>query len=152
MKKLPQLIEKGVQVRFVGDDRFYPESLKSMIHEIQSKTAHGSRLSLYFLFCYGGRQEIVFAMQKLAQKVADGQLKPEDISEQMVSDSLWLSGIPDPDLIIRTSGIVRLSNFLLYQAAYSEMKFLDCYWPEVTEKILQKCLDEFGCVNRKFGK
>ena len=152
LKRLPELIKKGVKVQFLGDERTYPECLQKIIQEIHEKTAHLTTLTLNFLFCYGSRQELVFAARSLAQRAVAGHIKPEDITEQMISDSLWTAGMPDPDLIIRTSGIVRLSNFLLYQAAYSEFKFLNCYWPEVSEKILQECVDEFEVVKRNFGK
>jgi undecaprenyl diphosphate synthase len=152
LKKLPDLIEKGVKVQFLGDKTFYPENLKKIIREIEEKTQSLKNLTLSFLFCYGGRQELVFAAKKIAEQIRLGDLRPENITEQVISDSLWTAGMPDPDLIIRTSGIVRLSNFLLYQAAYSEFKFLSCYWPEVSEQVLQECVDEFNSVQRKFGE
>jgi len=152
LKKLPKLIEKGVKIQFLGDEQFYPENLQKIIQEIQEKTRHLSTLTLSFLFCYGSKQELVFAARQLAQQVLAGDLRVEDITEQTLSNSLWTAGMPDPDLIIRTSGITRLSNFLLYQAAYSEFKFLDCNWPEVSEQVLQKCVDEFEDINRNFGK
>lgn len=152
VKKLPDLITKGVKIQFLGDESSYPQVLQETIKDMQEKTKHLRTLTLSLLFCYGGKQELVLAARKLAQQVAAGQLRVDDIDEQMLSNSLFTVGMPDPDLIIRTSGIVRLSNFLLYQAAYSEFKFLDCHWPEVTEQVLQGCIDEFDGVERKFGK
>jgi len=152
LKKLPELIEKGVKVQFLGDEQFYPESLQKIIQEIQEKTQNLNNLTLSFLFCYGSKQELVFAVRKLAKRILVGDLLIGDITEQTISNSLWTAGMPDPDLIIRTSGVIRLSNFLLYQSAYSEFKFLDCCWPEISEKILQDCINEFNDVKRNYGK
>jgi undecaprenyl diphosphate synthase len=152
LKKLPDLIKNGVKVQFFGDEAFFPAQLRPTINDIQKKTQDLGRLNLNLLFCYGGRQELVFAARKLAQQVVVGQLSVDEISEHHIRNELWTSSMPDPDLIIRTSGIVRLSNFLLFQAAYSEFKFLNCFWPEVSEQILQNCIDEFDKVTRNFGK
>ncbi len=152
LKKLPELIENGVKVQFLGDQNFFPAQLRQTILEIEEKTKSLNCLTLSLLFCYGGRQEIVSAAQKLAQRVLAGDLKPDEITEDLFRTSLLTGLMPDPDLIIRTSGIVRLSNFLPFQAAYSELKFLDCFWPDVSEQILQGCIDEFNGVKRNFGK
>ncbi len=152
LKNLPNLIEKGVKVQFLGEEQYYPSSLQQTIKEIHEKTQHLSNLTLSLLFCYGGRQELVNATRSIAQQVASGELKVGEINEHTIGNALWTSDMPDPDLIIRTSGIVRLSNFLLFQAAYSELKFLNCFWPEVNEEILRQCIDEFENVKRNFGK
>jgi undecaprenyl diphosphate synthase len=151
-KQLPELIEQGIRVRFLGDRNYFPEKVRPVIDEIEEKTKHLDLLNFNLLFCYGAKGEIVHAVKNLAKKVKDGNLNINDINEQSISDSLWTTGIPDPDLIIRTSGIIRLSNFLLYQAAYSEFAFLECYWPEVTEAHLADCVNKFEEVQRNFGK
>lgn len=152
LKRLPNLIKNEVKVQFLGDKKAFPANLLKTIQEVQDQTKHLGKLTLTLLFCYGGRQELVLAARKLARQVAEGSLAVDDITDDVLRSSLWTSDMPDPDLIIRTSGIVRLSNFLLYQAAYSELKFLNCFWPEVSESVLQGCIDEFRDVKRNFGK
>lgn len=149
---LKDLAKEKIRVRFIGDSSYFPEPLRVVISELENETKDFDRLTLNLCFCYGSRQEMVFAVKRLAQQVKDDKIKIDDINEKLISDSLWTAGIPDPDLIIRTSDILRLSNFLLYQAAYSELMFLNCYWPEVTEAMLQKCVDDFAKIKRNFGK
>jgi len=151
-KSLNDLVKEQIRVRFIGDINFFPIEIKDVIFELENETKNFDRLTLNLFFCYGARQELVHAVKALAQRVKAGEITLGDISEKSISDSLWTSGIPDPDLIIRTSDSVRLSNFMLYQAAYSELKFLNCYWPEVTESMLQKCIDDFSQIKRNFGK
>ena len=100
---------------------------------------------------YGGRLEIVDAVKKIAQKVKDGEINPEDITEQDISDNIYTAGQADPDLIIRPSGEYRLSNFLIWQSAYSEFWFSDILWPDFTESDLDKAIDDFNNRNRRFG-
>lgn len=150
-KNLPMLIEHGVNVQFLGDEHYYPEDCKKPIQEIHNRTKHLSTLTLNLLFCYGGRQEITTAIQRIAQAVAQGSIAPQDINETTIKDYLLTKNIPDPDLIIRTSGVKRLSNFLPFQSVYSEFKFLDCNWPEVSEKTIQSCIDDFNTIKRNFG-
>jgi undecaprenyl diphosphate synthase len=152
LKKLPDLIKNEVKIQFIGDEQFFPSQICDTIKEIQEKTKNLTRLTLNFLFCYSGRHELVVAMRTLAQQVALGLLSVDEITEDKIQNALWTRNIPDPDLIIRTSGLMRLSNFLLYQTAYSDFKFLNCFWPEINEQILQQCIDEFKCVTRNFGK
>lgn len=147
-----ELIKRGVHVRFVGDERRFPAQIAQAINFIQEKTKDLDRLHMNLLFCYGSRQEIVEAAKKIAKKVKDGVLSVDEIDEKTINDLLWMGGVPDPDLIIRPGKVKRLSNFLLFQAAYSEFKFLDCYWPEVTQEMLQTCVDEFSGVKRNFGR
>ncbi|MFH1643839.1 MAG: polyprenyl diphosphate synthase [bacterium] len=150
--ELPKLIKEGVRVRFIGQSSLFPEKLKPVIQKIETATKHLSKLNLNLLFCYSGRQEIIEAVKNVAKKVKDGFMSLDDINEDSFYQNFWSSEIPEPDLIIRTSGRARLSNFLLYQAAYSEFDFLDCHWPEVTEKHLQKCFDKFKSTQRNFGR
>ncbi len=149
--KLQSFIKNEIKVRFIGDKSYFPEHVRPAIEKLENETKHLNKLNLNLLFCYGGKSELVQAAKNLALKVKAGVLAPEEIDEQEISNSLWTNGIPDPDLIIRTSKRCRLSNFLLYQAAYSEFIFLDCFWPEITEQHLDKCLDDFNQVQRNFG-
>ena len=150
-KELPELVEQGVQVKFVGDRRLFPSHIVSSINEIENKTKDLNKLHHNILFGYGAQQEVAFAVKSIAKKVKEGLIDIEEIDEKTVKNHLWTAGTPDPDLIVRTGGDVRLSNFLLYQAAYSEFAFLDCYWPEITEEHLQKCVDKFKASKRNFG-
>jgi undecaprenyl diphosphate synthase len=147
-----KLIQNQVRVRFLGDKEMFPASARNSINAIEEETKNFDNLILSFLFCYGGRQDILHAIKNLTNDVARGALQADKIDEQIFRNYLWTSDLPDPDLIIRTSGISRLSNFFTFQAAYSEMMFLDCYWPEVTLDCLQKCVDEFNNISRNYGK
>lgn len=148
---LPELIKDGIKVCFLGDRRYFPDSIRPVINEIEEKTKDLTALQLNLLFCYGGQQEIVQATQRIAQAVKEGKIKIEDITVDTVKQSLWSPDMPDPELIIRTGSVSRLSNFLLYQAAYSEFMILDSFWPEANEEILQGCIDKFLGVQRNFG-
>lgn len=152
IKQLPELKEQGVRVRFIGDRDYFPVEMLPSIKQIEDETKDNNKLNLNLLFCYGGQREIVHSVKDLVKKVQAGVLDVEDIDEEKIKNSLWTAGMPDPELIIRTSKRARLSNFLLYQAAYSEFMFLDIFWPEITEDHLQKCLDDFGGIQRNFGK
>ena len=150
-KNVFNLIEQGVRIRFVGDREQFPENVLNAIGKVEEKTKHLDALGLNMLFCYGGRQELSYAVKQIARKVKAGELDPEAIDEDVLRGEFWSAGIPDPDLIIRTGRQSRLSNFFLFQAAYSEIKFLDCYWPEITQERLSVCYDEFLDSQRNFG-
>lgn len=149
---IDEFIENGVKIRFVGDRTYFPKEVSAIILESEKKTEHLEKLCLNVLFCYGSKQEIVCAVRRIAKKVQDGKLSSHDINEDVLRKEMWLNGTPDPDLIVRTGKKCRLSNFLLFQAAYSEFMFLDCYWPEVDEQCLEKCIDTFYGTQRNFGK
>ncbi len=151
-KELPELIDAGIRVRFVGDRAMFPEQIRDTIEIIEKQTAHLNRLTLNLLFCYGAKSEIAHAVKKIAQDVKEGRVQIDDINDTIVDNALWTAGIPNPDLIIRTGGVVRLSNFLLLQAAYSEFLFLDYYWPDMTEERLEQCLEQFKQTQRNFGQ
>ena len=150
-RELDQFLEQGVRLRFVGDRSKFPAHLREAIESAQEQTKDLDTLHLNLLFCYGGQQELVHAVKAIASQVAAGELALGDIDHDTVSNALWTAGVPNPDLIVRTSGVSRLSNFLLYQAAYSELAFLDCHWPEITEAHLQKCFDDFRTAKRSYG-
>jgi len=151
-KHLPELKKQQVRVQFIGQSSYFPEKVHSVIKTIEEETKKFNKLFLNLLFCYGAQQEIVDATKKIAKKVKAGVLDISEIDETAIRQHLWTNNIPDPDLIIRTGGQNRLSNFLLYQAAYSEFSFLDLFWPEITEKHLSDCLNKFNSVQRNFGK
>ena len=146
-----ELAEQGVRVVIMGERTRFSQEVLQMIERIESVTASGRRLTLVLAFNYSSRREIVLAAQSLAQRVASGELKAEDITEESFAQSLMTSDIPDPDLIIRTSGECRLSNFLLWQASYSEFYFPEVLWPDFTEEEFDKALEEFAHRERRYG-
>ena len=146
-----ELAEQGVRVVILGERTRFSQEVLGMIERIESLTASGKRLTLVLAFNYSSRREIVLAAQSLAQRVASGELRAEDITEESFAQSLMTSDIPDPDLIIRTSGECRLSNFLLWQASYSEFYFPEVLWPDFTEEEFDKALEEFAHRERRYG-
>jgi len=152
-KEFEQLCAQGVRIRFIGDSTKFPIQLRDMIREIEEKTIAYTRLTMNLLFCYGGQQEILAAVQRLydERRLIHNAPQP-DITAEELEHALWSTGVQDPDLIIRTGGCVRLSNFLLYKAAYSELYFLDCYWPEVTEHHLIDAALHYVRCKRRFGQ
>jgi len=151
-KKRHYFVEHGIRISFVGDRTRFPSRVLSAVQDAEEATEHLSTLQVMFLFCYGAQQELVYAAKRLAEQVVAGDLKVEDISEQTLRNACWMPSCPDPDLVIRTGGQTRLSNFLLYQVAYSELMFLDCYWPEITEEHLAQCEEKFVATQQNFGK
>jgi len=150
-KQADDMAAKNVRVRFVGERSLFPADVKSVIDHIEQKTASCTALVLNLLFCYGGRQELLSAVhQILEEKTAVGAVKTE-LTEDEFKKYLWMGDIPDPDLIIRTGSVQRLSNFLTYQAAYSELYFTDCLWPDITEKHLETAVAYYNECKRNFG-
>ena len=149
--QLPELIKQRVRIRFLGNKEYFPKTVLPFIKDAENQTKELKKLNLNILFCYGSQNEITNAVKEMAQKVQAGVLAIDDIDEKQISNHLLTSGMPDPDLIIRTSGFSRLSNFLLYQAAYSEFMFLNCLWPDITLNHLDKCLKDFKDIKRNFG-
>jgi undecaprenyl diphosphate synthase len=146
-RELSELSDQGVQLRHLGQlDKLAPILQEKVLAAVES-TKHNSRLVLNVAFNYGGRDEIVHAIQ---QMLKDG-VKPESVTPDMVSTYLYTAGVPDPDLIIRTSGELRISNFLIWQSAYSEWYVTPTYWPDFSKEEFRKALDEFGSRDRRFG-
>ena len=145
------LAAQGVRVRILGERTRFSASVLEMIERIEATTAHGDRLTLVLAFNYSSRREIVLATQQLAVKVANGEISAEDIDEQCFAESLLTADMPDPDLIIRTSGECRLSNFLLWQASYSEFYFPEVLWPDFNEAEFDKAMEEFARRERRYG-
>lgn len=150
--ELEEFKQKNVRMKFIGDRILFPKSVIQLCKKIEQETAHCTTLEVNFLLCYGGRQEIVAATQRIATQVAQGQLKVEDITSELFEQNLWTASTPSPDLIIRTGGQRRLSNFLLYQCAYSELYFFDCMWPEISEQELNEALMYYHECQKNFGK
>lgn len=145
------LQKKNVRISFVGDQTLFPQSMRTACDEIEAMTAHAQGLHVNLLFCYGGRQEIVEGVKKIACRIQEGTLMPAELTDTLFENFLWTAGTPAPEIIIRTGGVKRLSNFLLFQAAYSELFFLDCLWPELTERHLHEVIESFHLRQRNFG-
>lgn len=143
--------EKGIKVNFIGDRTGIPKDILKMMGYSERITRKKDHVILNIAINYGGRQEILHSVQALAKEVEKGKLKASDITEDMISDHLYTGGLPDPDLIIRPSGEYRLSNFLLWQSAYSEFWYSDILWPDFTEEDFTEALREFEKRNRRFG-
>ncbi len=146
-RELKELDRNGVQIRHVGRLEGIPERLQRKIQQALETTAHNDRLILNVAFNYGGRAEIVDAIRKI---IADG-IPAEQVDEALVSRYLYTGGLPDPDLIIRTSGELRVSNFLLWQSAYSEFYVTPTYWPDFDRQELLKALEQYSQRQRRFG-
>ena len=148
---LQRLIRNNVRVRIIGTREGLEPSLIRLIDDVEAKTAGNTGLVLIVAFNYGGKAEIAEATRRIAREVAAGRLAPEQITEATIEAALYTAGLPDPDLIIRTSGEQRISNFLLWQAAYSEFVFVDEYWPDFDEASFLRVLETFSQRDRRFG-
>jgi undecaprenyl diphosphate synthase len=149
--ELAELKENGVRLRVIGDRSRFDPDIQNDLAAAEAETSTNSRLNLTVALSYGARDEIVGAARKLAEAARDGVLDPARIDEARFSDALATKGIPDPDLVIRTSGEQRLSNFLLWQAAYAELVFLDVLWPDLASEHLGAALAEYARRERRFG-
>lgn len=146
-----ELFKQGIKVKFVGDRNFFPKNVIGSCEKIEKLTKDCKNLNLNFLFCYGGRQEIINCVKNISNQVKNGLIKEEDISEELFDKYLWLGQVPAPEIIIRTGGQQRLSNFLSFQAAYSELFFLDSLWPDLKETDIESVLQDFEKRKRNFG-
>jgi undecaprenyl diphosphate synthase len=148
---LAELIRNDVRVRVIGERRALPPDIRSLIEEAEGRTLGNGGLQLVVAFNYGARDEIVRAARRLAEQAAAGELVPEAIDHDVFECGLDTAGIPDPDLIVRTSGEKRISNFLLWQAAYSELIFLPVLWPDFDDEQFEAGLAEFASRERRYG-
>lgn len=142
---------KGFRIRYIGDTSALPADIVKLIRIAESESSKAERTTVNLAVNYGGRQEILHAVQALAIKTASGELSPDALTLQDIEAGLYTAGQPDPDLIIRPSGEYRLSNFLIWQAAYSEFWYSDILWPDFTTVDLDKAIDDFAKRNRRFG-
>jgi len=150
-RDLAELHQSGVRIRVIGErDNVDPELL-ALIDEACELTRENQSLTLVIAFNYGSRAEIAKAARRLAEAVAAGRLSPEEVTAEALEGALDTQGIPDPDLLVRTSGEMRLSNFLLWQSAYTEFVFLDAYWPEFGRELLEEAIARFRARERRFG-
>lgn len=149
--EIDELCEKNVRILILGDKSALPEKQRETLIEAEQRTAENTGLHLNIGVNYGSRAELVRATAEIARMVRDGEMQPEEITEQTISDHLYTRGQPDVDLLIRTSGEMRLSNFLLYQNAYAEFIFPEVLWPDFTVAEYDRCLAAFGRRDRRYG-
>lgn len=150
-RDLAELHESGVRVHVIGSREGLDPEILSLLNEAEQLTCYNTAFNLVIAFNYGARDEIVRAVRKIAARVADGVVSASEIDSEMLAANLDTYAFPDPELIIRTSGEQRLSNFLLWQAAYSELVFAPCYWPDFTKEHLRKAIDDYEMRERRFG-
>jgi undecaprenyl diphosphate synthase len=150
-RDLDKLAREGVRVRVIGAREGLAPDILAIIENAEAKTAHNSGLNLTIAFNYGAQGEIVRAVRRIAAQAAAGKLDPARIDEGVLEDNLDTAGLPAPDLIVRTSGEQRMSNFLLWQAAYAELVFLDILWPDFDKAALERAIGEYRRRDRRFG-
>jgi undecaprenyl diphosphate synthase len=149
--ELNLMLDNGIRLRAMGQLERLPERVRKILADTEQKTAHYSEMQLILAVSYGSRQELVDAVQSIARKVKLGEIQPEDISEASISNHLLLPDVPDPDLMIRTSGEMRISNFMLWQLAYTEIIISSSFWPDFSPAEFRECLEEYARRERRFG-
>jgi undecaprenyl diphosphate synthase len=150
-REVDELARRGVRVRFIGERERFGEAIRTRMDEAERRTAGNTRLQLSIAASYGGRWDIAQAARSLARDVAAGTLQPDDIDEALLGARVCLADLPPPDLFIRTGGDTRISNFLLWQLAYTELWFTELLWPELDAVTLQRALDAYAMRERRFG-
>ena len=151
-EQLPRMQKYGIKLRFIGDRSLLSEELRVLMAEAEAQTAHHHAMTLVIAISYGGQWDIAHAAQQLAQQVQAGQLQVSDITKETLGQYVQLADVPAVDMLIRTGGDYRLSNFLLWQSAYAELFFTDTLWPEFSVAELTTMVTEFGQRQRRFGK
>ena len=148
---LNELVDNGIRVRVIGARDNLADDLVALIDDAETRSRTNDRFTLVLAFNYGGRDEIASAAKRMSEAVQSGQLNPDEIDSQTFEKFLYTTDLPDPDLVIRTSGEMRLSNFLTWQSAYSELIFIDKLWPDFTRQDLEFAIEEFHRRERRFG-
>lgn len=149
-KNLEELKARETKIRYIGRLWMLPSDLQELAHKIMDVTKNNRKRAINFAMAYGGREEIIDAVRAIAEEAKEGKLDPSKIDEKVISSHLWLDSAPD--LVIRTGGEKRTSNFLPWQATYSELFFLEKFWPEIEKEDLVACINEFSARERRFGK
>jgi len=150
-REVNELDRRNVQIRFIGERTRFSANIRERMQAAEAQTSGNSRLTLSVAASYGGRQDIAMAARSIAEDVAAGRLRPEEITEATMASHMALADLPAPDLFIRTGGDMRISNFLLWQLAYTELWFTDTLWPELDANILAQAIDAFAGRERRFG-
>ena len=151
-REAQRLVDDGIRLKILGRRSELPPLLQAGLQQIEARTAHNRRLLLNLALSYGARQEIVDAVRAIARRIADGACDADAVDERLISDHLYTAGLPDPDLLIRTSGELRLSNFLLWQTSYSEFYVTPTLWPDFSQDDLQQAIEAYQGRDRRFGK
>lgn len=146
-----EMEKEGIRLRIMGDVAGLPDDVRQAIREAEDRSKDRTRLQLILALNYGGRAEIVHAVKSISEKVRSGELAAEDITEDLLKTHVYMPDVPDPDLIIRPSGEYRLSNFLLWQSAYSELWFSNVLWPDFKQRDFDQALSSFAARDRRFG-
>ncbi len=146
-----KLIKNGIRLRAIGDLEKFPKDVLELLRKTEEKTKDFKQMTLVLALGYGGREEITSAVKQIAQDVKESKLNPEDINNDLIKSKMWSSDIPDPELLIRTSGEMRISNFLLWQLAYSEIVITKELWPDFDANVLETCIETFEKRERRFG-
>ncbi len=146
-----KLIKANVRIKIIGDKTTFAKDLQDMILSVEERTKDNTGITVILALSYGGRDDIKRATQKIARAIKNGEIQPEDITEDLVGNSLDTAFCPDPDLLIRTSGELRVSNYLLWQLAYAEYLFVDCFWPDFGEKQLDQAIEQYSKRHRTYG-
>ena len=149
--ELKTMRQQDIRLQVIGDTSRLPANVRTILAEAVEETAKNRTMTLILALSYGGRAELVHAARRLVERALAGEIAPEEIDDAQFADCLETRGIPDPDLLIRTSGEMRISNFLLWQIAYAELYFCDTYWPDFDEEQLQLALAEYARRQRRFG-
>lgn len=149
---IKELIEKKIHVSFIGSEEKFPADMVERMHEIERETESFDDFHVILALSYGGREDIIASVKKIALDVAEGKYRISSIDENTINESLSTHGIPYPDLVIRTSGEQRISNFLLWEMAYAELYFTPIYWPDFNEQDLDLAIEAYGRRERRFGK
>ena len=150
--ELDAMHQNGVRIRFIGDISAFPDALRNLIETAHAKTANNKGIQFQIAANYGGRQELVNLMRQMGQEIQAGILNPEDISEERIQSLLYTQGLPDPDLLIRTGGEYRISNYLLWQCAYAEFYVTETLWPDFTPEAFTEAIQEFAGRERRYGQ
>ena len=150
-RRADELVRNSVQIRFIGDRNQFPVYVLDACKKLEHATQNGSIITVQIFFCYGARQELVHACKQIMTDITDGILIKDALTPEKFKQYLWTTGVPDPDLIMRTGFVKRLSNFMLYQAAYAELYFPDVLWPDVTPDTLDQALVYYNSCKRNFG-
>jgi undecaprenyl diphosphate synthase len=150
-KEINNLIKSGIKIKILGELSLFPEDIISLLNKSESISKNNNKLNLIIAINYGSRQEITYAVKKIVKEALLKKININDISEDTITNFLYTEGVPEPDLIIRTGGDCRLSNFLLWQSAYSELLFIKKAWPDFTKDDFLKAVNEFNNRERRFG-
>ena len=151
-KELQEIMENNVKIIFIGEKGMLSDNIRSKIEKLENESKNNTDLTLCIALSYGSRQEIVNAIKGIASDVIDGKISISDIDTKLVSESLYTKDIPDPDILIRTSGEQRISNYLLWQLAYTELFFTNTLWPDFSKEELLDIIEQFNNRERRYGK